>query len=83
DAPELAKWLPASRWRSEKGELQFHADHTATGYGFEGVPLWEALAGNKLRITWSAERKVEYVFDYTWSSFHEAENAKAVFHVMP
>lgn len=82
DAPELAKWLPSSRWRSEKGELQFHADHSATGYGFEGVPTWEALAGNKLRITWSAERKVEYVFDYTWSSFHEAENESAVFHVM-
>ncbi len=38
DAPELAKWLPDSRWRAEQGELQFHADHTATGYGFAGLP---------------------------------------------
>jgi hypothetical protein len=83
DAPELDKWLPASRWRSEKGELQFNADHTATGYGFEGTPTWEALANNKLRITWSAGRKVEYVFDYTWSSFHEVTNDKAVFRVVP
>ncbi len=82
DAPELAKWLPNSRWRSEQGELQFYADHTVVGYPFEGTPLWEALAGNKIRITWSAERKVEYVFDWTWSSFHEADNAKAVFHVV-
>ena len=68
--------------RSEQGELQFYADHTVVGYPFEGTPLWEALAGNKIRITWSAERKVEYVFDWTWSSFHEADNAKAVFHVV-
>lgn len=82
DAPELTKWLPGSRWRSEKGELQFYADQTVVGYPFEGTPHWEALAGNKVRITWSAERKVEYVFDWTWSSFHEAENDKIVFHVV-
>jgi len=83
DAPELAKWLPNSRWRSEKGELQFYADHTVVGYPFEGTPQWEALAGNKVRITWTAERKVEYVFDWTRSSFHEVDDAKAVFHVVP
>jgi len=25
---------------------------------------------------------VEYVFDYTWSSFYEVGNEKAVFHIM-
>jgi hypothetical protein len=82
DAVELTKWLPESRWRAEQGELQFHADHTATGYGFEGLPQWEALANNKLRITWADKRKVEYFFDYTWSSFREEGNEKATFHVM-
>ena len=82
DAPELAKWLPETRWRSEKGELQFHADHTATGYGYEGLPQWEALAHNKMRITWHDGRKVEYFFDYTWSSFREEGNARATFNVM-
>lgn len=82
DAPELAKWLPESRWSAEQGELQFHADHTATGHGFEGLPHWEALAGNKMRITWSDGRKAEYFFDYTWSSFREEGNEKAAFHVM-
>jgi hypothetical protein len=82
DAPELTQWLPETRWRAEQGELQFHADHTATGHGFEGLPQWEALAHNKLRITWSAERKAEYFFDYTWSSFREEGNAKATFNVM-
>lgn len=82
DAAELGKWLPASRWRSEKGELQFHSDHTSTGYGFEGTPPWEATANNKLRVIWSAERKIEYVFDFTWSSFHAVKDAKDVFHVM-
>jgi hypothetical protein len=82
DAPELAQWLPESRWRAEKGELQFHADHTATGYGFEGLPQWEALAGNKMRITWADGRKAEYFFDYTWSNFREEGNEKAAFHVM-
>ncbi len=82
DAPELTKWLPETRWRAEKGELQFHADHTATGYGFEGLPQWEALANNKMRITWADGRKVEYFFDFTWSSFREEGNEKATFHVM-
>jgi len=82
DAPELTKWLPETRWRAEQGELQFHADHTATGYGFEGLPQWEALGHNKMRITWSDGRKVEYFFDYTWSSFREEGNAKATFNVM-
>ena len=82
DAPELTKWLPETRWRSEKGELQFHADHTATGYGYEGLPQWEALAHNKMRITWHDGRKVECFFDYTWSSFREEGNARATFNVM-
>ncbi|HSJ01364.1 MAG TPA: hypothetical protein VK956_02880 [Verrucomicrobium sp.] len=83
DAAELTKWLPASRWRSEKGELQFHANGTVTGMGVEGAPLWEAVSKKQIRITWSAERKVDYPLDYTWSSFHEAENASAVYHVVP
>jgi hypothetical protein len=83
DAPELTKWLPGSRWQSKEGELQFYADQTVFGYPFAGMPHWEALAGNKLRITWTAERKVEYIFDETWSRFHEVDNAKAVFDLVP
>lgn len=82
DAKELTKWLTETRWRAEKGELQFHADHTATGYGFEGLPKWEALAQNKMRITWHDGHKAEYFFDYTWSSFREEGNEKATFHVV-
>lgn len=82
DASELTKWLPETRWSAEKGELQFHADHTTTGYGFEGLPKWEALAGNKMHITWADGRKVEYFFDFTWSSFREEGTDKALFHVM-
>lgn len=79
DALELEKWLPGSRWHSEQGELQFYADHTVFGYPFEGIPKWETLAGNKLRVTWSTERKVEYIFDNTWGSFYDADDPKAVF----
>lgn len=82
DAAELTRWLPETRWRAEKGELQFHADHTATGYGFEGLPQWEALANNKMRITWADGRKAEYFFDFTWSNFREEGTEKALFHVM-
>lgn len=81
-AGELDKWLPGSRWQSEKGELQFYPDHTTFGYPFAGIPQWEALANNKIRITWANERKVEYLFDETWSSFHEIDDAKAVFHLV-
>lgn len=79
---ELDKWLPGSRWQSDKGELQFYPDHTTFGYPFGGTPQWEALASNKIRIHWADERKVEYLFDETWSSFHEVDNDKAVFHVV-
>lgn len=82
DAAELAKWLPNSRWKSDQGELQFYADHTVVGYPFEGTPKWEALAGNRVRISWSDERKLEYLFDFTWSSFHNADDPKAVFKVV-
>lgn len=80
DAEELTKWLPGSRWRGEKGELQFHADHTVTGPGIDGAPTWETLANNHFRITWAADRKVEYYFDYTWGSLREAADAKVVYH---
>lgn len=80
DAAELTKWLPGSRWRGEKGELQFHADRTVTGPGIDGAPTWETLANNHFRITWAADRKVEYYFDYTWSSLREAADAKVVYH---
>jgi hypothetical protein len=82
DAVELDKWLPGSRWRSEQGEWQFHADHSLTGVGIVGTPLWETIDGGKFRITWTAERKIEYHFDFLWNSFHEAENVAAVYHVM-
>ncbi|MEY4483990.1 MAG: hypothetical protein RL693_1442 [Verrucomicrobiota bacterium] len=81
-AGELDKWLPGSRWQSEKGELQFYPDHTTFGYPFGGIPQWEALANNKIRITWTDERKVDYLFDETWSSFHEVDDAKAVFRIV-
>jgi len=44
--------------------------------------LWETIDGGKFRITWTAERKIEYQFDFLWNSFHEAENVAAVYHVM-
>jgi hypothetical protein len=82
DAPELDKWLPGSRWRSGGGELQFHADHSATGSGVDGTVVWEALAKDRLRLIWPDGRKVEYVTDYRWRSLHDAENAGAVYHVV-
>ncbi|MDB6120538.1 MAG: hypothetical protein JWO08_4319 [Verrucomicrobiaceae bacterium] len=82
-AAELDKWLPASRWQSEKGELQFYPDHSAVGYPFGGSQQWEAFEGNKLRITWDKGRKAEYVFDETWSCFHEVDDTGIVFRLVP
>jgi hypothetical protein len=82
DAPELTKWLPGTRWRGATGEVQFHADRTLTGAGIEGAPQWEALANNRIRITWSADRKPEYHFDYTWGKFHESTDAAKVYHLV-
>ncbi|MES2507040.1 MAG: hypothetical protein V4599_10065 [Verrucomicrobiota bacterium] len=82
DMAELRTWMLATRWKGEKGEIQFHASGTLTGPGLEGAPTWETLANNKFRITWSAEQKTEYVFDYTGSSFHQPDNAAEAFHVV-
>lgn len=79
NAAELDKWLPGTRWHSEKGELQFYPDHSSPGYPFAGTPQWEALGGTKLKITWDDKRAIEYVFDETWSSFHQVDDANVVF----
>lgn len=82
DAGELRAWLLGTRWRGEGGDIQFHANGTLTGPGLEGAPLWETLEAGKLRITWSAERKTEYGFDYVWESFRDGGNAKDSFHLV-
>jgi len=82
DTAELKAWLPASRWAGAKGEIQFHADGTFTSPGMEAVGHWQALGAKKLRLTWSEDRKPEFVFDHTWTSFSEVENGKNVFHVV-
>ncbi|TDU70966.1 hypothetical protein EI77_02084 [Prosthecobacter fusiformis] len=82
DKAELHSWILASRWRSEKGEVQFNADGSLTGPGLETPALWETLANNKLRIAWSAEEKREYVFNHSWSAFSATEDAREVFRPM-
>ncbi|MGV3532405.1 MAG: hypothetical protein ACO1QR_08550 [Chthoniobacteraceae bacterium] len=82
DVAELRAWLPASRWKGEQGEIQFHADGTFTSPGVEGTHRWEAPARGRLRLTRDGLPTVEFAFDYTWSSFSEVENGKNVFHVV-
>ncbi|MEA3210204.1 MAG: hypothetical protein QOE70_3261 [Chthoniobacter sp.] len=82
DTGELKAWLPQSRWISEAEEIQFHADGTFTTLGKEDAYRWEALGPKKLRLVWSEERTLDFVFDYTWSSFSEVENGRNVFHVL-
>ena len=81
DAGELRSWLPESRWFGEQPDIQFHADQTFTSPGVPGAHRWEATAANKLRLVWSEDRTVDYVFDYTWSSFSEVGNGRNVFHL--
>jgi hypothetical protein len=81
DAGELRAWLPASRWFGEQPEIQFHADQTFTSPGISGTLRWEATGPKKLRLVWSEDRTVDYVFDYTWSSFSEVGNGRNVFHL--
>jgi hypothetical protein len=82
DTSELRVWLPESRWAGEQGEIQFHADGTFTSPGKEGTRRWEATGAKKLRLIWAEESNLEFVFDYTWSSFAEVENGKNTFHVV-
>lgn len=81
DAVELAKWLAGTRWFGEKPEIQFHADNTFTSPGVAGTHRWEATANHKIRLIWVDERKAEFTFDYTRSSFSEDGNAAHVYHV--
>lgn len=81
DAVELAKWLAGTRWFGERPEIQFHADSTFTSPGTAGTSRWEATANNKIRLFWADDRKAEFTFDYTRSSFSEDGNAAHVYHV--
>ncbi len=82
DAHELRDWLIATRWAGAKHEIQFNADHTATGPGLPTSLRWEALSANQLRLIWSADRREDHTFDYRWAQFSEKGNAKNVFHAV-
>lgn len=82
DKSELAAWLEGTRWKGEAGELQFHASGAVTGSGVGGTADWEAFDKNWVRIIRSGEDKTAFVFDYTWSSFHEQGNGRNVFRRM-
>ncbi|HSI64114.1 MAG TPA: hypothetical protein VLE43_13385 [Candidatus Saccharimonadia bacterium] len=81
DAVELGKWLHGSRWFGEQPEIQFHADNTFTSPGVNGTHRWETTANNKLRLIWVDDRKAEFTFDYTWSSFSKDGDASQVYHM--
>jgi len=81
DAGELRTWLPETRWFGEQPDIQFHADQTFTSPGIPGTHRWEATGPAALRLTWDGGRVVNCKFDYTWSSFSEAGNARNVFHL--
>ena len=82
DAHELREWLVATRWAGAKNELQFNADHTATGPGLPDTLRWEALSASKLRLIWSEDRREEFAFDYRWNRFSEVGNARNVFNAV-
>ncbi len=81
DAVELGKWLPGSRWFGGQPEIQFHTDNTFTSPGVNGTHRWEATANNKLRLFWADDRKAEFTFDYTWSSFSKDGDPSQVYHM--
>ena len=80
DPAELRTWLTGSRWVGEQPEIQFHADGTFTSPGAGGTRQWQTLSANKLRLSFEDSRVVEFIFDYTWSSFSEIGNGKHVYH---
>ena len=81
DAAELKAWLAETRWIGVEKDIQFHADHTFTSPGSDESFQWEALTAKKVRLIWSEDRKVEFVFDYTWSSFSDPQNGGNVYHL--
>ena len=83
DTAELDAWLPETRWTNADGDITFHANHTFTTLGkAQQPPTWEALGANKIRLTWSAKRTMECLFDTTWTTFSETGNSKNAFHAV-
>ena len=81
DTAELKAWLLETRWIGTQADIQFHADKTFTSPGSTDSFQWEALSAKKIRLTWSEDRKVEFVFGYTWSSFSDPQNGGNVYHL--
>ena len=81
DAAELKAWLPETRWIGAEPDIQFHADQTFTSPGSTKSFQWEALTAKKIRLIWAEDRKVDFVFDYTWSSFSDRTQGSNVYHL--
>jgi len=80
DAGELRAWLPETRWTGAQPEMQFHPDGTFTTPGVTETQTWEATGARNVRIKQPNGKAQEFVFNHTWSSFSEAENAQNRFH---
>lgn len=81
DAAELKAWLSETRWIGAEPDIQFHADQTFTSPGSTKSFQWEALTARKVRLLWAEDRKVDFVFDYTWSNFSDPEHGSNVHHL--
>ena len=81
DAAELKAWLSETRWIGTEPDIQFHADQTFTSPGSTKSFQWEALTAKKVRLIWAEDRKVDFVFDYTWSSFSDPKHGSDVHHL--
>ena len=81
DAAELKAWLAETRWIGAEPDIQFHADQTFTSPGSTKSFQWEALTARKVRLLFGEDRKVDFVFDYTWSNFSDPAQGSNVYHL--
>ncbi len=82
DAGELTRWLAGTRWAGEKREIQFQENGLLTGPGISRNASWKALAANRLQLAWAADEKVEFRFDYVWSSFFVPNDKKVTYRIV-
>lgn len=76
NTPELASWLPGTRWSDGKSEIHFLPSGWLITVGSTALDRWEAASHNEVNLTLGGATTL-VALDYTWSSFALGKDAAA------
>lgn len=77
NTPELAAWLPGTRWSDGKSEIHFLPNGWLITVGSTAPGRWEAASHNEVNLTLGG-RTTLVGMDYTWSTFKLGNDTAAL-----